>query len=153
LNSPEALYPVTVKSEAKIGDEGKHKGMFGDDKIIDIYRGLWQIEDSFRVTKSELETRPIYLSREERINAHFLTCFIALVIVRLIQKHTEHKHSAEKLIEALNNISCSYEGGNLFLFDHRDAITDDLGKAFGIDFTKQRLTRADIKKNIGAAKK
>jgi len=134
-------------------DEGKNKGKFGDDQIIDIYRGLWRIEDSFRVAKGELDTRPIYLSREDRINAHFLICFISLVIVRLIQKLTGHEHSSAKLIEALNDISCSYEGGNLFLFDHRDDVTDDLGKAFGIDFTMQRLTRAEIKKNLGAAKK
>lgn len=134
-------------------DEGKNKGKFGDDKIIDIYRGLWQIEDSFRVTKEDLETRPVYLSREDRINAHFLTCFIALVIVRLIQKQTGRLYSGERLIEAMNSISCSYEGGNLFLFDHRDEVTDALGKAFGMDFTRQRLTREEIKKNIGAVKK
>jgi transposase len=134
-------------------DEGGNKGKFGDDKIIDIYRGLWRVEDSFRVAKGELEARPVYLSREERIKAHFLICFIALVMVRLIQKQTGHKHSTEKLAEALNNISCSHEGGNLFLFDYRSKVTDDLGEAFGIDFTKQRLTRAEIKKNIGAVKK
>jgi transposase len=135
-----------------IFNEGKNKGKFDDGKIIDIYRGLWRIEDSFRVSKEELEARPVYLSRKDRINAHFLTCFIALVIVRLIQKHIGYKHSPAKLIEALNNISCSHEGGNLFLFDYRSEVSDDLGKAFGIDFTKQRLTRAEIKKNIGAVK-
>lgn len=134
-------------------DEGKNKGKFDDGKIIDIYRGLWRIEDSFRITKSELETQPVYLSREDRINAHFLICFIALLIIRLIQKHTGYTHSSEKLIEAMNNISCAHEGGNLFLFDYRSDISDDLGKAFGIDFTRQRLTRAEIKKNLGDAKK
>jgi hypothetical protein len=134
-------------------DEGKDKGKYGDGKIIDIYRGLWRVEDSFRVTKGELEARPIFLSREDRIKAHFLICFISLVIVRLMQKKTGHAHSPEDLIEALNNISCSHEGGNLFLFDYRSDVSDDLGNAFGIDFTRQRLTRADVKKNIGAAKK
>jgi len=136
-----------------IFNDGKNKGKFDDDKIIDIYRGLWRIEDSFRVTKSELETRPVYLSREERINAHFLICFIALVVIRLIQKRTGYKHNPEKLIEAMNNISCTHESENLYLFDYRDDITDDLGKAFGIDFTKLRLSRKEIKKNIGDAKK
>jgi transposase len=126
---------------------------FDDDKIIDIYRGLWRIEDSFRVTKEVLETRPVYLSRRERINAHFLICYIALVVMRLIQKRTGNKHSSAKLIEAMNNISCSHEGGNLFLFDYRDIVTDDLGAAFGIDFTRQRLTRKEIKINLGDAKK
>jgi len=134
-------------------NEGKNKGKFSDDHIIDIYRGLWRIEDSFRVTKGELETQPVYLSREDRINAHFLICFISLVIVRLIQKLTEQKYSPAKLIGAMNNISCSYEGGNLFLFDYSDGITNDLGKAFEVDFTKLRLTRAEIKKNLGSVKK
>ena len=136
-----------------IFDEGKNKGEFGDGRIIDIYRGLWQIEDSFRVTKSELETRPVYLSREDRIQAHFLICFIALVIVRLIQKRIEHKLSPEALIQTMKSISCSHEGLNLFLFDYRSEASDMLGDAFGIDFTKERLTRKEIKKNIGNAKK
>jgi len=134
-------------------DEGKDRGKYDDGKIIDIYRGLWRVEDAFRVTKSDLETRPLYLSREDRIKAHFLTCFISLVIVRLIQKRTGYTHSPEKLIETMDAISCSHEGGNLFLFDHQSDVADSLSAAFGIDFSMLRLTRAEIKKNIGDAKK
>jgi len=133
-------------------DEGDNEGKYDDGKIIDIYRGLWRVEDSFRVTKSELDARPIYLSREERIKAHFLTCFISLVIVRLIQKKTGNAFSSEKLIETINAISCSHEGGNLYLFDHRSETSDALGRAFDIDFSMLRLTRAEIKKNIAAVK-
>ena len=50
-----------------------------DDRIIEIYRGLWQIEESFKITKSELEARPVFVSREDHIHAHFLTCFVALL--------------------------------------------------------------------------
>jgi len=134
-------------------DEGKNKGKFSDDKIIDIYRGLWRIEDSFRVTKQELETRPIYLSRHDRIHGHFLICYIALVIIRLMEKMTGFRHSPAKLIEAMNSISCSNESENLYLFDYRSDISDGLGQAFDIDFTKQRLTRSEIKKILGDAKK
>jgi len=134
-------------------DEGENKGKYGDDKIIGIYRGLWQIEDTFKISKSGLRARPVYLSREDRIKAHFLICFITLVIIRLIEKHTGYKHSPEKLIQAMNDISCTHEGENLYIFDHRDDVTDDLGDAFGIDFTKLRLTRKEIKKNLGEAKK
>jgi len=133
-------------------DEGDDKGKYGDGQIIDIYRGLWRVEDSFRVTKSELETQPIYLSRADRIKAHFLTCFISLVIVRLIQKKTDNTYSAEKLIETMNAISCSHESGNLYLFDHRSEVSDALGMAFGIDFTRKRLSRAEIKKIIANVK-
>jgi len=134
-------------------DEGKNKGKFGDDKIIDIYRGLWRIEDSFRVTKHELETRPVYLSRNERIEGHFLICYIALVIIRLMQKATGFKYSPAKLIEAMNNISCSNESENLYLFNYRSDISNALGQALNLDFTKQRLSRADIKKNLSYVKK
>ena len=134
-------------------DEGEDRGKFGDAQIIDIYRGLWRVEDSFGITKSELETRPFFLSLNDRIKAHLLICFISLVIVRLIQKRTAFKHSPEKLIEAMNNVSCSHEGGNLYLFDYSSDVADDLAEAFGLDFSMLRLTRADIKKNIGAVKK
>ena len=130
----------------------KGKWKYDDGKVIDLYRDLWRVEDSFRVTKSDLESRPIYVKREDRIRAHFLTCFISLVIIRLIQKKTEYQFSAEKLIETMNDISCSHEGGNLYLFDHRSDVADALGKSFGIDFSKLRLIRADIKKNLAAVK-
>jgi transposase len=54
-------------------------------RIIEIYRGLADIEDNFKVAKSDLDIRPVFVSREDRINAHVLTCFIALVMIRLIQ--------------------------------------------------------------------
>jgi transposase len=138
-------------------DEGKDKGKFGDDKIIEIYRGLWRIEDSFRVTKSDLKTRPVYLSRGDRIGAHFLTCYIALVIVRLVQKIVKDRtgacYSPSELADAMNNISCINESENIFQFYYRSDVTDHLGEAFGIDFTNERLTRAEIKKNLGGVKK
>lgn len=149
----EAKYDGYYAIVTNLFDEGQNKGKFGDDQIIEIYRGLWRIEDSFRITKSEFDARPVYVSREDRINAHFLTCFIALVIIRLIQKQIEYKHSPEALIKAMNDISCSHEGENLFLFDYRSDISDDLGKAFGLDFTRQRLTRSEIKKNLGNVKR
>jgi hypothetical protein len=71
----------------------------------------------------------------------------------LIQKRTGYKHSPEDLIEAMNNISCTKESENLYIFDHRDEVTDSLGDSFNIDFTMERLTRKEIKKNIGDAKK
>jgi len=133
-------------------NESKNKKRFDDGKIIDIYRGLWRIEDSFRVTKDDFETRPVYLSRTERIETHFLICFISLVVMRLIQKQTGQKYSAAKLIEAMNNISCSNEDGNIYLFDYRSDVSDDLGNAFGFDFSLKRLSKKEIKFNLANAK-
>ena len=133
-------------------DEDK-TARFSDDNIINIYRGLWRIEDSFKVTKSDLDARPVHLSRHDRIKAHFLTCFISLVITRLIEKRLGHKYSVSAITEAMNHISCSPESENVFMFDYRSDVTDALGEAFGIDFTKERLTRAQIKNILACAKK
>jgi len=124
-----------------------------DGEIIDTYRGLWEIEETFRVTKGTLEARPVYVSREDRIGAHFLTCFIALVIIRLIQKKTDRKYSTERIVECLNKISCSNEQDNLYLFNYRSEISDAIGNALGIDFTLKRLRLAEIKNILANSKK
>jgi transposase len=146
----------------KLSQDEKYDGYYAiitseldmaDGDIIDTYRGLWEIEETFKVTKSTLEARPVYVSREDRIRAHFLTCFISLVIIRLIGKKTGRKYSAEKIVSCLNNISCSNEQDNLYLFDYRSKISDAIGAALGIDFTKKRLTQAEIKNILAESKK
>ena len=146
----------------KIEDEEKFDGYYSivtselnmtGNEIIDTYRGLWEIEETFKITKSDLESRPVYVRDEEHINAHFLTCFIALTILRLIQKKTNKEYSSEKIIECLNKIECMHEYENIYLFNYRDKISDALGAAFGIDFTKKRLQLAEIKKILGDVKK
>ncbi|CEO88327.1 hypothetical protein SSCH_1760001 [Syntrophaceticus schinkii] len=121
--------------------------------MIDTYRGLWQIEETFRVTKGVLETRPVYVSLEDHINAHFLTCFLALTILRIMQKKTGRLFSAERIVECLNKISCSNEQDNVYLFDYRSVISDAIGQALGIDFTNKRLTLGAIKKSFGSSQK
>jgi len=121
-------------------------------RIVEIYRGLSDIEDNFKVSKSNLELRPVFLSREERINAHILTCFIALVILRLIQKKTDYAFSPDQIISCLNNIGCSLEHENVYLLDFRSSISDAIGKAFGIDFTKKRLLLNKIKNILAFSK-
>lgn len=82
-----------------------------------------------------LETRPVYVSLQDHINAHFLICFIALTIMRIIQKKTGNIYSAERIIECLNRISCSHEHENIYLFDYRSKVSDAIGEALGIYFT------------------
>ncbi len=146
----------------KLAEEEKYDGYYAivtselqmsDAEVIDTYRGLWEIEETFRVTKSTLEARPVYVSREDRIDAHFLTCFIALVIIRLIQKKTDRQYSAERIIECLNKIACSNEQDNLYLFDYRSEISDTISNVLGIDFTRKRLRLADVKNILANSKK
>jgi transposase len=128
-------------------------GRYSDDNIIEMYHGLWKIEDSFRVTKSELEVRPVFVWNKESIHAHFLSCYIALVILRLIEKRIGREYPVGQVLEAMKNICCSPETENLFLFDYRTDVTDALGSAFGIDFTRKRLSKSDIKKVLAEAKR
>ena len=146
----------------KVAEDAKYDGYYclisselemSDNRIIEIYRGLSDIEDNFKVTKSNLDIRPVYVSREDRINAHVLTCFISLVIIRLIQKKTGYKFTPEQITICLNNISCSLEHENTYLFDYRSYISDETGKAFGIDFTKRRLRLNEIKNILATSKK
>lgn len=124
-----------------------------DDKIIDIYRGLWRIEESFRVTKSELEARPVYVSTHGHIEAHFLTCFIALTIARILELKTERKHSIGKLLDSLSKAQCSLIQQNYYLFDYYDDVLKDIGKALDIDFSRRIRSLGDIKKVLADTKK
>jgi len=122
-------------------------------KVIEIYRGLADIEDNFKVSKSDLDIRPVHVTREDRINAHVLICFISLVITRLIQKKTNSKFTPEQIVSCLNSISCSLEHANIYLFDYRNKMVDELGDTFGIDFKKKRLRLSDIKNILATVKK
>lgn len=146
----------------RVCEEAKYDGYYAivtseldmsDTEIIDTYRGLWKIEETFRITKGILETRPVHVSLQDHINAHFLICFIALTIMRIIQRKTRNVYSAEQIIECLNRISCSNEHENIYLFDYRSEISDAIGEALGIDFTNKRLRLGDIKKILGQVKK
>ena len=146
----------------KIMNEEKYDGYYAivtselwmpDYEIIDTYRGLWEIEETFKVTKSTIESRPVFVSREDRIDAHFLTCFIALVIIRLILKKTGRLYSCEKIISCLIRISCSLEQENIYLFDYRSVITEAVGEAMGINFNMKRLRLGEIKSIIADTKK
>lgn len=124
-----------------------------DEEIIEIYRGLWRIEESFKVTKSDLEARPVYLSRRDHIEAHFLICFIALVIARLLQHRIGDKYSVTRILESLNKVSCAHIKENYYLFDYTDEVTDAISAAMGIDFSKKFMRLKDIKNILGDVKK
>lgn len=123
------------------------------DSIIEMYRGLWRIEESFRVTKSDLEARPVYVSRKDHIEAHFLTCFVALVIARILEIKTDHKYSVGKLLESLGKAECSHIDQNYYLFDYYDHVLKDIGDRFEIDFSRKTLSLGEIKKVLGSVKR
>jgi len=146
----------------KIKEEEKFDGYYAivtseldmpDRKILDIYRGLWRIEESFKITKSELKTRPVHVSTREHIEAHFLICFVALLLLRLLEMQTGHKYSAKTLINEMKNITGTYLDENYFIFDYFNDIVEDLGNVVGIDFSKRFVTLGEIRKIVAQTKK
>jgi transposase len=122
-------------------------------ELISLYSGLWKIEDSFRVTKSELQARPVFLSLDDHIAAHFLVCYIALILIRILEAKTEGKHSVSTLTEAMREASASYLESNVWLFNYRSKVLDDIGSALNIDFSRKYMRVEEIRKTIGATKK
>ncbi len=124
-----------------------------DDEIIDIYRGLWKIEESFKVTKSELKARPVFVWTREHIEAHFLTCFIALTIARILEMKTGGKYSVGRLLNALSKSECSLVQQNYYLFDYYDEVLKEIGESTKIDFSKRIRSLGEIKKILAETKK
>lgn len=158
----ENVYKHLSFDEEKLREEEKYDGYYAiltseyketAEKIIEIYRGLWKIEESFKITKSDLETRPVYLSLQEHIDAHFLTCFISLVIARILENKMDLKYSVTTILESLGKASCSHIKENYYLFDYFDAVLDDIGKMMDIDFGKKCMQLGEIKNILGKVKK
>ena len=146
----------------KVVEEEKYDGYYlivtnafdmDEDWVIEKYRGLWEIEETFKVTKSDLETRPVFMSLMEHIKAHFLTCFIALMIIKLLKKRLGGKYSSAVLIESMVRACCAEMEGNKFLLYYFDPVLSDLGNALGIDFSNKYWERNEIKKMLGGTKK
>ena len=124
-----------------------------DEEIIQIYRGLWKIEESFKITKSEFKARPGYLSTEEHIQAHFLTCFISLVIIRILNKEIGNQHSIKSIIQSLNQCECSLLEENIFMFDHMDLVLESVQKTYDLSLNRKYQTRQQINNLITHSKK
>lgn len=148
--------------DEKIKEEEKYDGYYAivtseldeeDERIIDLYRQLWRIEESFKVTKSVLEARPIFLRTQEHINAHFLICFIALLVARIVELRLKGIYTISNITDTLRKVACSNIDQNYWLFDYADDITDALNSVFNSGFGRKIMTLKEIKKNLGEAKK
>jgi len=146
----------------KLTEEEKYDGYYAivtsdldteDEKIIEMYRGLWRIEESFKIIKSDLETCPVYLSTRDHIEAHFLICFISLVLARILEKKLDRKYSVTAILDSLNKSSCSLLDQNMYLFDYYDEVLSAIGKELEIDFSKKYRTVKEIRGIIGNSKK
>ncbi|HPB16497.1 MAG TPA: IS1634 family transposase [Clostridia bacterium] len=153
---------LLVFDEEKLKDEAVYDGYYaivtseidmGDNEILDIYHGLWEIEETFKITKSTLETRPVYVSLKDHIEAHFLTCFIALVLVRLLEFKLDGKFTTEEIISSLKKYNCSLTEQNLYMFTHYSDVICDIEKMLGMDLGLKYAPLKDIKNKLGKVKK
>ena len=121
---------------------------YQSDKETDkeIYKGLWEIEESFKIIKSEFKARPVFVKTESHVNAHFLICYVTLVIMRVIEHLLEERFTTKQIRNALCSYACSYLEQNYYMFDYRDEVLDALGTLYGWDLTRKYMSRAEIKK-------
>ena len=145
----------------KILEEEKYDGYYAivtselnmpNEEILAAYRNLWKIEESFKITKTDLKTRPVHVSTKEHIEAHFLTCFVALLLLRLLQLNTDGKYSTKLLVDEMNNITGTYLDKNYYMLDYYSDIVKEFGELTGNDFSKRFMTLSQIKNIISQVK-
>ncbi|MDY5704469.1 MAG: IS1634 family transposase [Lachnospiraceae bacterium] len=141
-----AMYEL---DEAAIADEARYDGFYAvctnlDDDPADIAKinhDRWEIEESFRIMKSEFEARPVYLQRDDRIEAHFLTCFIALMIFRILEKKLGDKYTCEEIIKTLREMDMRKVGKQGYIPSYtRTQLTDSLHENAGFRTDYELIT-------------
>ena len=127
----------------------------GIDEIIRINKKRWEIEECFRIMKTEFKSRPAYHSKEERIRAHFLTCYIALFVFRILEKKLNEKYTCEEIIDTLRTMMMSRPGEKLGYIPAytRTDLTDALHETFGFRTDYEITTDVNMKKIIRTTKK
>jgi transposase len=148
-------------NEEKILNEEKYDGFYAvatnlEDpapEIIRVNHRRWEIEESFRIMKHEFSARPVYLSRDDRITAHFTTCFLALTIYRYLEKRIGHGYTCNELVEQLKAMKFYKTREGYIPVYTRTDLTDALHERFGFRTDYQLITHSEMKKIIKATKK
>ncbi len=116
-------------------------------EILKIVKGRWEIEESFRIMKSDFLARPVNLSREDRIKAHFMICFISLFIYRILEKKLDYKYTTSQILDVLRNMKVLESKGDGYIPEYtRTELTDDLHELFGFRTDYELNTYKDFKK-------
>mgnify|MGYP002515939275 CR=1 FL=1 len=139
----------TIEEEEKYdGYYALTTNLIGDiNEILKIVKGRWEIEESFRIMKSDFLARPVNLSREDRIKAHFMTCFISLFIYRLLEKKIDYKYTTSQILDTLRNMEMiEHKGIGYEPIYERTQITDSLHEVFNYRTDFQILSYKKIKK-------
>lgn len=139
----------------KIEEESKYDGYYSivtselnmsDIEIRKIYKGLSRIEETFRITKSELDTRPIHVTTNEHIESHFTTCFAAITLLRLLEISLGNKYPAPQIIESLRQFNCVNISSNIYRMTYTNEILKQCGTLHDIDTGKKHRTKEEIRR-------
>ncbi len=123
-------------------------------EIVRINQKRWEIEECFRIMKSEFKARPVYLQRSDRIKAHFMTCFIALILYRFLEKKLGGEYTCSQPIQTLSNMNFYQVVGEGYVPTYtRTDVTDALHEAFGFRTDYQIVSNTQIKKIYKTTKK
>ena len=147
----EAYYSI---NEQMIEEEAKYDGLYAvctnlEDSVEDIIKinhNRWEIEESFRIMKSEFNARPVFHYTEENIKAHFLICFLALTIYRYLEKKLDHKYTVSQIIDTLREMNLLEKDYDYIPCYSRTDITDDLHNKFGFRTDYEITTEKNLKK-------
>ncbi len=123
-------------------------------KVIKVNKRRWEIEECFRIMKGEFKARPVYLSRDDRIEAHFTTCFISLIIYRILEKKLGEKYTCNEILTNLREMNFYQVNGEGYIPTYiRNNLTDDLHEGFGFRTDYQIVSTQQMKKNFKVTKK
>ena len=117
-----------------------------DLEMREIYRGLAKIEETFKISKSDFRSRPVYVSTNEHIDAHFSTCFTALVLIRLLQAKLGHKYPVGRILDSLRKYNCTKIDTGLYQFLYFDEVIKSCGEVFHKDLNNKYRTQVQIRR-------
>lgn len=143
--------------EAKVKEQELYDGYYSivtseleldDLRICEIYRGLAQIEDTFKVSKTDIHSRPVFVWTNEHIEGHFATCFTTLVLIRLLQNKLESRYPVGKIIDSLKKYNCINLDTNTYQFVYFDEILKDCSETFNLSMNEKYKTRLQIRRML-----
>lgn len=138
----DGFYAVVTNLEGNVG------------QILKINKRRWEIEENFQIMKSEFEARPVYVRREDRIRAHFLTCYISLLVYRLLEKELGPEYTCEQILQTIRGMNMtrlSKESGYIPSYMRTD-VTDALHKVFGFRTDYEFISKASMRSIIKGTK-
>ena len=148
--------------EERIREEAMYDGFYavvtnleGDVReIININKRRWKIEENFRIMKTEFESRPVYVQRDDRIKAHFLTCYISLLVYRLLEKKPGERFTCSQILETLRGMKMTLLSKNSGYIPSykRTLLTDALHDCFGFRTDYEFISKSSMRNIINETK-